>query len=132
MRWLLTAEPRVQFQVTSCEIRDGPSGTEALFSPRLFVFSPLIIIPPLSRTHQPPPPDLTTQHIITFSFVKLRASALTWDLAGCRQRNLRHGSNTAAVATSCVPHVKSRQFYWDRHVVTRAAIRDNMDDLMEV
>jgi hypothetical protein len=42
-RWFPTAEIRVQSQVTSCEIRDGRSGTDAGYFSEFFG-PPLLII----------------------------------------------------------------------------------------
>jgi hypothetical protein len=80
-------EARVQFWVTSSEIRGGQSGTGAALAPS---FPLLIITPPLLHTHQPPPHEMCgnpdqAAHCHTLS-PKLGASYLTQHLAGLRER----------------------------------------------
>jgi hypothetical protein len=64
-QWLLTAEARVQFQVTSCEIHGGRTGTKAGFISGFFIIiiffffiTLLIIISPLLYTHLSPPSEM--------------------------------------------------------------------------
>jgi hypothetical protein len=56
--WLLSAEPRFQSQVTSCEILGGRIGTTAGLSPGSIGFSVLIIILPLLHTDLSPRPEV--------------------------------------------------------------------------
>jgi hypothetical protein len=49
--WFINALPLAQYQVISCEIRGGRSGTTA-------GFSLLIMNPPLLHTHLSPPPEV--------------------------------------------------------------------------
>jgi hypothetical protein len=60
--WLHTAEPRVQYWVTSCEIRGGRSGTREGFSPSFLGFPLLIIIRPLLHILLPSPSEVCDSH----------------------------------------------------------------------
>lgn len=98
---LLTAEIRVQFRVTSCEILGGQSGTGAGFSSSYFC-SPLpVIIPPFLRTHQTVKYcgiSLTRLHTIRSSVSKLGTSQ---HLAGYGVSNLRYLLFITLFQTSC-------------------------------